>query len=65
MSVRDAAKIINSREKKEDEEEMKLFDEVVQKSYSIKLNSMRKKTTKIIYLVLLFSNYWTKMKLRT
>lgn len=46
MSVRDAAKIINSREKKEDEEEMKLLDEVVQKSYLIKLNSMRKKLLK-------------------
>ena len=48
MSVRDTAEIINSREKTEDneEEKMKLFDEIVQKCYSIKIESMRKKLLK-------------------
>ena len=52
MSVRDAAEIINSREKTkgddvdDEKEKMKLFDKIVQKSYSIKLESMRKKLLK-------------------
>ena len=52
MSVSDAAEIINSREKTkgddvdDEKEKMKLFDEIVQKSYSIKLESMRKKLLK-------------------
>ena len=47
MSVRDAAMIINSRKEKnndvDDDEEMKLFDEIVQKSYLFKLELLKKK----------------------
>ena len=44
MSVRDAATVINSRkEKNNDGEEMKLFDEIVQKSYLLKLELLKKK----------------------
>ena len=52
MSISDAAEIINSREKTkgddvdDEKEKMKLFDEIVQKSYSVKLESMRKKLLK-------------------
>ena len=38
MSVRDATQIINSSNKNnDDDQEMKLFDEIVQKSYLVKL----------------------------
>ena len=47
MSVRDAAGFINSKKKNgsvdNDDEKMKLFDEVVQKSYLLKLELLRKK----------------------
>ena len=48
MSVRDAAMVINSRKEKNggfdnDNEEMKLFDEVVQKSYLLKLELLKNK----------------------
>ena len=50
MSVRDATEIINSKEKTkgddDEEEKMKLFDEFVQKSYSVKLESMKKNLLK-------------------
>ena len=52
MSVRDAAQIINSRKKSDnnddhddekEKQEMKLFDEIVQKSYLVKLELLEKK----------------------
>ena len=47
MSVRDAAMIIKSKKEKnndvDDDETMKLFDEIVQKSYLIKLELLKKK----------------------
>ena len=47
MSVRDATKIINTGEKTKDDdnndEKMKMFDEIVQKCYLIKLESLKKK----------------------
>ena len=47
MSVRDASKIINTEEKTKDDddndEKMKMFDEIVQKCYLIKLESLKKK----------------------
>ena len=50
MSVRDAAMIINGRkrgnENVDDEEEMKLFDNIVETSYLNKLASLEKKLLK-------------------
>ena len=44
MSVRDAALIINNKTDSDDEEEkMKLFHEIIQKSYLIKLGLLEKK----------------------
>ena len=46
MSVRDAAVIIKSKKRKnefDDDEIMKLFDEIVQKSYLIKLELLKEK----------------------
>ena len=44
MSVRDAALIINNKADSDDEEEkMKLFHEIIQKSYLIKLGLLEKK----------------------
>ena len=46
MSISDTAEIINSGEKTkddDDDEKMKLFDEIVQKCYLLKLESMKKK----------------------
>ena len=47
MSVRNATKIINTGEKTKDDddndEKMKMFDEIVQKCYLIKLESLKKK----------------------
>ena len=43
MSVRDAATVINSRKEKNNGEEMKLFDEIVQKSYLLRLELLKKK----------------------
>ena len=48
MSVRDAATVINSRKEKNndvsgDGEEMKLFDEIVQKSYLFRLELLKEK----------------------
>ena len=48
MSVRDTTSFINSKKEKNssvdnDDEEMKLFDEVVQKSYLLKLELLQKK----------------------
>ena len=45
MSVRDAAMIIKSRKEKnnDDDETMKLFDEIVQKFYLIKLELLKEK----------------------
>ena len=52
MAVRDAVQIINSRKKSDnnddhddekEKQEMKLFDEIVQKSYLVKLELLEKK----------------------
>ena len=47
MSVRDAAMVIKSKKRKnefdDDDEIMKLFDEIVQKSYLIKLELLKEK----------------------
>ena len=46
MSVRDAATVINSKKKNNDvdnDKKMKLFDEIVQKSYLVKLELLKKK----------------------
>ena len=43
MSVRDAATVINSRKEKNNGEEMKLFNEIVQKSYLLRLELLKKK----------------------
>ena len=46
MSVRDAAMVIKSKKTKndvDDDEMMKMFDEVVQKSYLIKLELLKEK----------------------
>ena len=47
MCVRDAAQIINSRKNDDNDEKekqkMKLFDEIVQKSYLIRLELLKKK----------------------
>ena len=46
MSVREATRIINSKdksEKKDDEKQMTLFNEIIKECYLNKLESMRKK----------------------
>ena len=43
MSVRDAALLTNNNDSIEEQEKMKLFHEIVQKSYLIKLSLLEKK----------------------